>query len=228
MTNNFDNLDLSVRHPDSMNHIETELGRLSTIVAHQDFPSDEQPRQEFFDLIMDFKERNQSHFSFDTWKRVGLDLTNLMKYGENQIAQGIIAHLTQDIHENDNSDSLVSERPETMRDVRYVCNECGNSWNSVEYLEEFDNQGLRKENSENWMRLERTVVHNFFRARNYPNDFEPVSQNCPVCNNGLSVEREDLSGDLQAVKIQRDRKNPGYESKLKDLAPHGHEEVDAR
>jgi len=31
---------------------------------------------------MDFKERNQSHFSFDTWKRVGLDLTNLMKYGE--------------------------------------------------------------------------------------------------------------------------------------------------
>ncbi|MFB6200347.1 MAG: hypothetical protein ABEJ83_05675 [Candidatus Nanohaloarchaea archaeon] len=228
MSKNFNDLDLAVRHPDSLHHIETQLNRLTTKIAHTDMVENEEARQEFFHLIMDFKEENQSHFSFETWKRVGLDLANLMKYGENQIAQGIIEHLRHDIHENDSPRSLVSDKPETMRDVKYVCNECGNSWNSVEYLEEFDNQGLRKEDSKNWKRLERTVVHNFFRTRDYPNDFEPVPQNCPVCNNGLSVDREDLSGDLEAVKIKRDREDPGYESKLEDLAPHGYEEVDSR
>lgn len=91
----FADLQLEVRHLDDMKHIETQLNRLSSQVAEIDMTRDEEARKEFFHLIMDFKEENLQHFDFETWKRVGLDLANLMKHHENQIAQGVVEHLRE-------------------------------------------------------------------------------------------------------------------------------------
>jgi hypothetical protein len=222
---------LQVKDPELMKNLEIQLNTLTTEIAHTNFSENKEACQEFFDLIMEFKDQNQRHFSHETMKRVGNDLSMFIRHQDNQIAQGIVEHLRQeaiDRNPEDYEKSLTSmDKPDTVKGVRYVCKSCDNSWKTLEYLKEFQDQGLIEEGEE-WERLQETVILNYWRSKDYPNDFSPISQNCPVCNNSLSVDREEMAGDLEAVKIEKEKEASDYESKLSKIAPHGWEEVDLK
>ena len=222
---------LTVKEPESLHNFEGQINKLSTEISHINFTENEQARKQFFDLIMEFKQGNSHVFSHDTWKKVGHDLTHFMKYKENQIAQAILEHFRHEINSRDpveyNEKAFTRAGPEKRKDVRYNCQKCGNSWKTLDYLEEFQSQGLINEGEE-WERLQETVLLNYFRTRNYPNDFSPIPQNCPICNDGLSVNQVNLSGDLEAVKIEKDGEASDYEMRLSEIAPHGYKEVDRK
>ena len=219
---------LQVKDPETMVHLEKQLNRFTTEIAHTDFSNNRQACTEFFELMMDFKESNRQHFSHETIQRVGNQLSKFISHRDNQIAQGIVEALRQEAKDRKPEDHKpafnVFKGPETVKGVRYVCKRCDNSWKTLEYIEEFKNQDLVEEGKD-WERLQETVILNYRRSKSYPNDFSPIPQNCPECNNSLSVEKGEMSGDLKAVKIEKETEDSDYQSRLSEIASHGWEEV---
>jgi len=97
----------------------------------------------------------------------------------------------------------------------YVCSKRLTDLSTLDLVEE----------GKDWERLQETVILNYRRSKSYPNDFSPIPQNCPECNNSLSVEKGEMSGDLKAVKIEKETEDSDYQSRLSEIASHGGEEV---
>lgn len=88
---------LQIEDPDNMKHFKNQLNKLETEIAHTNFAENSEARQEFLELIMQFREENMQHFSSETWKSIDQDLHNFMEHHENQIAQGIVQTLRGDV-----------------------------------------------------------------------------------------------------------------------------------
>lgn len=224
---------LKVEHPEKKHVFENQLNRISSQIALTNFHENEEAVEEFVDTIMDFKERQQYEFSFETWKSIGLDIANFQRHKENQIAQGVLEHFRQEIHETDPQDheeSILTDQsmPEIYKDVRYNCQECKTSWRTLEILEEFHNQVLWDLEGERWESIQETVVFNYHRTRHYPQDFDPFPVECPRCNRKVMDSDNQGQGDVQAVKINKDGEKPEFESELERLAPYGYHEVSRR
>jgi hypothetical protein len=120
---------------------------------------------------------------------------------------------------------------QSWSDVEYKCNECGNTWeNSLEYLKTFDRNFDLQDNKEPWIRIQKTVILNYWRTESYPNDFEPIEQECPICNDELetnSREKRDQVFTLP-LKIEKDEEPADYHRNLSAVAPVGYEKVDTR
>lgn len=118
---------------------------------------------------------------------------------------------------------------QTWMDVKYTCRECENSWMTLDYLKEIHRKvDSDNWNWENWKRTQKTVIFNFNRVRAYPNDFTPIEQFCPVCNQDMKVERESLKGNLYVEKIEKDEEPGDYVKQVSDIAPHGWKNVSTR
>jgi hypothetical protein len=114
----------------------------------------------------------------------------------------------------------------TWKDVEYSCRECENSWISLEYLKEFHKKDFSEWNNKDWIRIQKTVVLNFWRTRDYPNDFSPIPQICPICNSDLSTET--LEGSLTVQKTEKEEESGDYIKQLSVLAPVGYSKIDIR
>jgi hypothetical protein len=102
--------DLQVKDPETMIHLEKQLNRFTTEIAHTDFSNNRQACTEFFELMMDFKESNRQHFSHETIQRVGNQLSKFINHRDNQIAQGIVEALRQEGRDRNPEDERVLTR----------------------------------------------------------------------------------------------------------------------
>lgn len=114
----------------------------------------------------------------------------------------------------------------TWKDVEYSCRECGNSWISLEYLKEFHKEEFAAWDNKDWIRIQKTVVLNFWRTRDYPNDFDPIPHICPTCNSDLSTET--LEGNLTVEKTDKEEEPADYIKQISVLAPVGYSKIDIR
>jgi len=89
-------------------------------------------------------------------------------------------------------------------DVRYFCNDCGSSWKSLEFLEEYksnynDYDGFVKGD---WHKIKRSIFENLFRPQS-----RQIGITCPKCS-----LKEKSSGNIEITVTGRKNEQEKLES----------------
>lgn len=111
-------------------------------------------------------------------------------------------------------------------DVRYSCQDCGNDWNSKEFLEAFkDNydsySGYVKGD---WHKIKRAIFENLFR----PGNSQKISTVCPQCcavyerkSGNISTTVKGTKNNREALKQFHEEDPQTFERAMAKIGIHG-------